>query len=102
VPVTKADLVKAVYAKHGGLSYQEAKRIVDFIVETMKRSLEKGGHVLLSGFGTFEVVDRKARKGRNPRTGVEIRIPTHKALSFKPSRQLRQSVNRAAKASGGK
>ena len=90
---TKADLVQAVYAKHGGLSYEEAKKIVDFVINKMKESLEKEGRLLLSGFGAFEVVQRKARKGRNPRTGVEIHLTNYRALSFHPSKMLMETLN---------
>ncbi len=90
---TKIDLAKAIYEKHGGISFREAKRIVDFILDTLRTRLEEGDKVLLSGFGTFEVVERKARKGRNPRTGSTLIIPARKSLTFQPSKLLTNAVN---------
>jgi nucleoid DNA-binding protein len=93
VATTKIELAKAIYEKHGGISFREAKRIVDFILDTLRARLEEGDKVLLSGFGTFEVVERKARKGRNPRTGATLIIPARKSLTFQPSKLLTNAVN---------
>jgi DNA-binding protein HU-beta len=87
--VNKNDLSKAVYEVHGGMSYADAQRIVDLILDTIKTSLTRGEKVLLSGFGCFRVVARKDRKGINPKTGNPIVIPGRKAVRFKPSKYLK-------------
>jgi nucleoid DNA-binding protein len=87
--VNKSDLSKAVYDAHGGMSYADAQKIVDLILDTIKARLTRGEKVLLSGFGCFRVVSRKDRKGINPKTGESIIIPGRKAIRFKPSRYLK-------------
>jgi nucleoid DNA-binding protein len=78
-----------VYEAHGGMSYADAQKIVDLILDTIKARLTRGEKVLLSGFGCFRVVPRKDRKGINPKTGESIMIPGRKAIRFKPSRYLK-------------
>jgi len=87
--VNKNDLSRTIYKVHGGIPFAEAKRIVDFIIETIKTRLVRGEKVLVSGFGCFRVVERKQRKGVDPQTGRPILIPGHRAVSFKPSRRLK-------------
>jgi DNA-binding protein HU-beta len=86
--VNKDDLSKAVYQAHGGMSFADAQKIVDTILETIKQRLTRGERVLLSGFGCFRVVDRKERKGVNPHTGDPIVIPGRKAITFRASKTL--------------
>jgi len=71
------------------MSYADAQKIVDLILDTIKARLTGGEKVLLSGFGCFRVVLRKDRKGINPKTGETIIIPGRKAIRFKPSRYLK-------------
>ena len=87
--MNKNDLSKAIYDAHGGMSYADAQKIVDLILDTIKARLTGGEKVLLSGFGCFRVVLRKDRKGINPKTGETIIIPGRKAIRFKPSRYLK-------------
>ena len=87
--MTKADLARAIYDRHGGISNQEAQRIVDIIFETMKKRLLAGDEVRIVGFGSLEVVARRSRKGRNPVTGEEIQLPERRALVFRPSRSMK-------------
>ena len=86
--MTKKDLVKVVHEIHGGISYKEAEVIVEGIFEKIIKALVRGEKVLLTGFGVFNVQDRKKRRVRNPRTGELIEIAPCKRLSFKPSKQL--------------
>lgn len=86
--MNKDDLSKAVYNAHGGVSYADAQKLVDMILDTIKRKLTHGEKVLLSGFGCFRVVDRKERKGINPHTGGPILIPGRKAITFRASKIL--------------
>lgn len=87
--MTKADLARAIYDRHGGLTNREALRVVDLIFDIMRDRLATGERVRIVGFGTLEVVERKPRRGRNPTTGEEIWLAPHRALVFRPSRSMR-------------
>jgi nucleoid DNA-binding protein len=87
--MTKADLARAIYDRHGGISNQEAQRIVDIIFETIKNRLLTGDEVRIVGFGSLEVVTRRTRRGRNPVTGEDIQLPERRALVFRPSRSMK-------------
>ena len=89
---TKADLVDAVYRRHGGLTKAEAANIVDAMFSTMKATLVDGRPVRLKNFGVFEVQDRPPRRGVDPSTGEHITIPSQKGLNFRPARSLREKV----------
>lgn len=86
--MTKADLVDAVYERHGGLTKDEAAEIVDTILKTVKTSLRRGRTVRIKNFGTFEVTARPGRIGVNPVSGEKMFIQPHKGLSFRPARRL--------------
>lgn len=87
--MTKADLARAIYERHGGISNQEAQHIVDLIFETIKNRLLSGEAIHVVGFGSLEVVTRRARRGRNPVTGEDIQLPERHALVFRPSRLMK-------------
>lgn len=87
--MNKSDISKKVHATHGGLSYVESQRIVDFILETIKDRLSRGEKVLLSGFGCFSVMPRKTKRGVNPQTGDPVVIPGRNSIKFKPSKYLK-------------
>ena len=91
--MTKADLVEAVYRIHGGLSRAEAAEVVEQLIDSIKQVLLRGGRVQISGFGCFEVVRRRSRKGRNPQTGDVIAIGERRSLVFRPSRILMETLN---------
>lgn len=90
--MTKADIVETIYEKVG-LSKRESARIVDMLFDIIKGKLENGENVKISGFGTFAVRNKNARRGRNPQTGEEITISARRVLSFKPSNVLRKLIN---------
>ena len=90
--MNKAELVAAVAAKTGDTK-KAAEASVDAIVAAIKESLKKGEKVQLVGFGSFEVRKRAARKGRNPQTKEEIKIPASKAPVFRAGKQLKELVN---------
>lgn len=69
-----------------------AQEAVDCVLSSITKSLKKGEDVTLTGFGTFKVVKRKARKGRNPFTGEEIKIKATKAPKFSPGKALKDAV----------
>ncbi len=86
--MTKADLARVVYERHGGISNKEASRLVDLILSFIKQGLLRGERVQISGFGTFVVRQKKARKGRNPQTGEEMLILPRKSVVFRPSKSF--------------
>ncbi len=71
---------------------KEAQEAVNCVISSITRALKKGEDVTLMGFGTFKVVKRKARKGRNPSTGEEIKIKASKAPKFTPGKGLKEAV----------
>ena len=87
--MNKNDISKRVYEAHGGISYAEAQKVVDFILETIKRRLTRGEKVLISGFGCFIVMRRKDKKGVNPQTGEPVIIPGRNSIKFRPSKYLK-------------
>jgi DNA-binding protein HU-beta len=87
--MNKNDISKKVYEAHGGLSYADAQKIVDFILDTIKRRLSRGEKVLISGFGCFNVIKKRDKKGVNPQTGKPVLIPGRNAIKFKPSKYLK-------------
>ena len=89
--MTKADLAAAV-AEETGMTKKQAEAAVNSVVAAIKGSLAKGEDVRLVGFGTFSVKKRKARTGRNPRTGKKLRIPAKKVPAFSPGKGLKDSV----------
>ena len=90
--MTRAELIVAV-AEDTGLDRKTAERVVAATFETIKAALIKGDKVQVLGFGTFEVRERSARKGRNPRTGEEIEIEASKLPSFKAGKSLKEACN---------
>lgn len=89
--ITKEDLISALVKKLG-VSKREAGDALNTILAEITLALKKGQTVTLPGFGTFSVAKRKARAGRNPKTGEKIRIPAKKVPKFKPGKQLKEAV----------
>ena len=89
--MNKTEFVEAV-AKTSGLTKADAGRAVAAAIEVVTKALKKGDAVQITGFGTFEVAKRAARKGRNPATGKEIKIPASKAPKFKAGAVLKKAV----------
>jgi len=90
--VTKADLVNCIY-KNLDLTKKESAIIIDELFEIIKRTLESGEKVKISGFGNFVVRQKETRKGRNPHTGDELEIAARKVVTFKPSQVLKRALN---------
>ncbi|MBO8127094.1 MAG: HU family DNA-binding protein [Firmicutes bacterium] len=89
--MNKTGLVSAV-AEKTGLTKKAAGEAVDAVLNTISEALAAGDKVTLIGFGTFEVRERKARKGVNPATGEEITIPASKVPAFKAGKALKDQV----------
>ncbi len=93
VPMTKADIVQAVYTRLGGFSKKESADLVDLVFETMKETLGRGEKIKISGFGNFVLRDKRQRQDRNPQTGEPIVITERRVLNFKASQLLKQALN---------
>lgn len=78
--------------KNAGITTKQATQALNSMIEGIKEALRKGERVTLSGFGSFEVKVRNPRKGRNPKTGEEVAIPSKKRLKFNPSKSFRESI----------
>ena len=91
--MNKADLIAAIAAKTGDTK-KVAEASVNAFVDVVTETLKKGDKVQLVGFGSFEVRKRAARKGRNPQTNEEIKIPASKAPVFKAGKALKDLVNK--------
>lgn len=92
--VKKTDLAEYVH-DNIGLSKKDCKNVVEAFFEEIKAAFERGERVKLSGFGNFELHDKPARPGRNPRTGEEVTIQSRRVVTFKASRQLKATLTRA-------
>ena len=90
--ITRADVAETIYEEIG-LSRKDSGDILDMIVDTVIEDLSKGNEVKLSSFGTFSLRNKKARIGRNPKTGVEATISSRRVISFKPSQNMRNAIN---------
>ncbi len=86
---TKADIVAAIQARMG-FPRRAVTQVVDDLLDLIQESLAAGEPVNISGFGRFEVKEKSARPGRNPRTGEEIPIPPRRTVTFKPGQPLRR------------
>lgn len=75
-----------------GLDKRVAKQFVEQFFEEIRATLERGEEVKLSGFGNFTVRDKKARPGRNPKTGEDVAVSARRVVSFKPGQKLRERV----------
>ena len=91
--MNKGELVAKI-AEESKLTKKAAEAALDAFIATVEGSLAKGEKVQLVGFGTFEVRQRAARKGRNPQTKAEIKIPASKAPVFKAGKALKETVNK--------
>jgi len=89
--LTKADMADNLFEELG-LNKREAKEMVELFFEEIRAALEKGDHVKLSGFGNFDLREKKQRPGRNPKTGEEIPITARRVVTFRPGQKLKQRV----------
>lgn len=92
--MNKKGIIEAIHEKVG-FPKRETKALVDGAFELLKTALDNGEPVMVSAFGKFSVQHRKARKGRNPRTGESTTIPARNVVTFKASRVLKEQINEA-------
>jgi DNA-binding protein HU-beta len=90
--VNKNELVEHI-AKQADLSKAAAARALESMTDAVQTTLKNGGSVSLVGFGTFEVGERAARMGRNPRTNAAIKISATKVPKFRPGKALKDALN---------
>lgn len=90
--MNKTELVKTISNNIEGATQKDVCVVLDTFMDVVKDALVNGDKVALTGFGTFEVAERAARKGRNPKTGEEILIPASKAPKFKAGKALKDAV----------
>ena len=90
--MNKTELISEV-AQKANITKKDADKIVNAFFATVESALKAGDKVQLVGFGTFEVRERQARKGRNPQTGQEISIPATKVPAFKAGNALKDAVD---------
>jgi integration host factor subunit beta len=93
--MTKADLVDKVTAL-GDLTRRDGEIIVDTLFESVIGALKSGDKIEIRGFGSFRTRQRNSRVGRNPKTGEKVDVPAKRVPFFKPSKELRDSVNAKA------
>ncbi|MBW2056048.1 MAG: HU family DNA-binding protein [Deltaproteobacteria bacterium] len=89
--MTKAELISSI-AKDAKITKAAAEKALNSLTGAVTKALKKGDRITLTGFGTFSTLKRKARKGRNPRTGKEIKIAATRVAKFKPGNKLRKAV----------
>ena len=89
--LTKAEIAETLYLELG-INKREAKDLVDLFFEEIRVSLEANEEVKLSGFGNFELRDKRQRPGRNPKTGEDIPISARRVVTFRPGQKLKARV----------
>jgi len=89
--LTKADMAEYLF-KQLGLNKREAKDVVEKFFEHIRTALERGGQVKLSGFGNFDLREKRQRPGRNPKTGEAIPISARRVVTFRPGQKLKLRV----------
>jgi DNA-binding protein HU-beta len=89
--MTKAELIAGI-AKQTGLTKADAERALNAFFDLSKSAIKKEGKLPLAGFGTFVVVERRARTGRNPQTGAPLKIKASKAVRFRPGKELKETL----------
>ncbi len=92
--MTKRQLIEKLAQKVEGLSLKDAELVVDTIFQAMTEALAKGERIEIRGFGSFEVRTRKAKMGRNPKTGEKVFVPEKRVPFFKVGKELRMRVNK--------
>ena len=89
--LTKADMAESLFNELG-LNKREARELVEIFFEDLRTALSSGEQVKLSGFGNFDLRDKKTRPGRNPKTGEEIPITARRVVTFRPGQKLKARV----------
>lgn len=91
--MTRSELIQRLLAKNNDVSHQQAENVVGVILDEISQALAKGNRVELRGFGVFSVRKRRARIGRNPKTGASVDVAAKGVPFFKAGKQLRDRLN---------
>jgi integration host factor subunit alpha len=91
--LTKAQIVDSIQDKFG-FPRKQCVELIEIMLEEIKKPLESGEDVMISGFGKFCVNEKKERKGRNPATGDDLTLPSRRVVTFKCSQGLRDKINK--------
>jgi len=91
--MVKADLINKI-ARRMDIPKQEAEQGVNLFFQAIKEAILKGEAIEIRGFGSFRFRNRTSRAGRNPRTGAPVKVPPKKVLYFKPSKLLKEMINK--------
>ncbi|HIC84969.1 MAG TPA: integration host factor subunit alpha [Desulfobacterales bacterium] len=94
--LTKEKLITSVYHQVG-LSKTQSRAVVESLLELIKKTLENGEDLLISGFGKFMVKEKSARRGRNPQTTEDLELRARRVVVFKTSGVLREKINASTK-----
>ena len=92
--LTKAHMFEIIHSQNS-LPKKRSTEIIEILLELIKKSLENGDDVLISGFGKFTVKEKGERRGRNPATGTDLMLKPRKVVTFKCSGRLREKINSA-------
>ena len=90
--LTKADIINTIQAEEG-FTKQQSTDIIEALIEIIKKTLQSGEDVLISGFGKLCIRDKNERKGRNPATGDDLMLAPRRVVTFKCSGKLRDRIN---------
>ena len=90
--LTKADIADSIYSALP-VDKQKASQLIELYIDIIKEGLEKDGKVMLSGFGSFEVKEKNARRGRNPQTGDSLTLKERRVVKFKVSQLFKKNLN---------
>ncbi len=91
--MTKSDLILKITGKNSFLYQKDVQKIIDTLFDTVSTALKKGDRVEFRGFGTFSTKSRKARIGRNPKTGDPVAIPQKRLPFFKMGKSMKERIN---------
>jgi integration host factor subunit beta len=95
--MTRSELISALADKNRHITQADVELIVKAILDEMAQSLSRGDRIEIRGFGSFEVNERPARIGRNPKTGVKVAVPEKRVPHFKMGKELRERVDGGAR-----
>ncbi len=98
--LTKADMVEHIIRRLG-LTHQQGRKLIDSFFQEMSDNLVEGKEIKLSGFGNFELKDKRSRPGRNPKTGEEVPISARRVVTFKAGQKFRQYIEENQEKSKG-
>ena len=92
-PMLRSELIDRLHKDNEHLTRRDIERVVAVVLETITQTLEEGARVELRGFGAFSTRHRKARSGRNPRTGEDVEVPEKHVPFFRTGKDLRQRID---------